>query len=173
MDATADGQPDRLPGSLESHIEPMICSGRYPGKELLYREQVEIITQEMLTAPDVTKVVRPLNWKEFCEKCAGNQVVRELAEQVADRVRFIFNESNTLPPRKAMQCRLGIMALYLIQMSKEAGNDSWTWREDRLWKVVAAWFAWEQAQNQNPRWYVFERGDVAQRVAAPGPAVAV
>lgn len=149
----------------ESHIEPMMCSGRYPGKVLLYREQIEIITQEMLITPDTTRVPRPLNWKEFCEKYTANQVVRELAEQVAGRIRYIFNESNSLPPRKAMQCRLGIMALYLIQMSKEAGNDSWTWREEKLWEIVANWFVWESSQKQNPRWYVFERGDVAKHAS--------
>ncbi len=156
----------------ESHIEPMICSGRYPGKELLYREQVEIITQEMLTAPDVSKVPRPLNWKEFCEKYSADPVLQELAEQVAGRIRFIFDEANALPPRKAMQCRLGIMALYLIQLSKEArGSDSWTWREDGLWEVVVGWYKWEQEQSQNPRWYVFERGDVAKRIPSAGRVV--
>jgi hypothetical protein len=148
----------------ESHIEPMICSARYPGKELLYREQIEIITQEMLVAPEVTRIARPVNWSEFCEKYTATAVVRELAEQVAGRVRFIFNESNALPPRKAMQCRLGIMALYMIQLTKEAGNDSWSWRNEGLWKIVAEWFAWEQKQGQNPKWYVFDRGDVAKRI---------
>ena len=114
----------------ESHIEPMFCSGRYPGKELLYREQVEIVTQEMLVATTPPAVPRPLHWKEFCVKYEEDAVLRELAELVAGRVRYIFNETNSLPPRKAMQCRLAIMALYLIQLSREAGNDSWTWRED-------------------------------------------
>lgn len=159
-------------GHWESHIEPMICSGRYPGKELLYREQVEIITQEMLTTAVSSTLPRPLNWKEFSDKYEANPVVKELAQQVADRVRYIFNESNTLPPRRAMQCRLGIMALYLIQLSKEAGEDSWTWREESLWKIVVEWFAWENSREQNPRWYVFERGDVARRVPGTSPSPA-
>lgn len=148
----------------ESHIEPMICSGRYPGKELLYREQIEIIGAEMLVAPEATKVARPINWKEFCEKCAASPAVRELADVVADKLRFIFDEGNSLPPRKAMQCRLAIMALYLIQLSKEAGNDSWTRREDALWRIASDWFKWESDQRQEPKWFVFTFGDVAQRI---------
>lgn len=150
----------------ETHIEPMFCSGRYPGKELLYREQVEIITEEMLATAKAHAVPRPLNWKEFCAKYANDGVVRELAELVAGRVRYIFSEANSLPPRKAMQCRLAIMALYLIQLSKEAGNDSWTWREDGLWQIVAAWWDWENSQGQGPKWFVFKYGDVAARSRA-------
>jgi hypothetical protein len=152
----------------ESHIEPMICSGRYPGKELLYREQLEIIGSEMLVTPEATRVVRPLNWKEFCEAAAAVPAVRELAEVVASKLRFIFDESNSLPPRKAMQCRLAIMALYLIQLSKEAGNDSWTRREDALWRVVTDWFKWESDHGQDPKWFVFAFGDVAERVRGRG-----
>lgn len=154
----------------ESHIEPMFCSGRYPGKELLYREQVEILTHEMLVAPAVTTVPRPLDWREFCGRYTTDPVVRDLAELVAERVRFIFVETNALPPRKAMQCRLAIMALYLIQLSKEAGNESWAWREDALWRTVTSWFAWEASQNQSPKWFVFEFGDVAARLRQVGAA---
>jgi len=153
----------------ESHIEPMICSGRYPGKELLYREQIEIVTEEMLVAQHAMGIFRPLNWKEFCDKCASNPVMNELSELVASRLRFIFNEGNALPPRKAMQCRLGIMALYLIELSKESGNDSWTRREDGLWQIVGDWFRWEMEQDQEPRWYVLRFGDVEERVR-PKPA---
>jgi hypothetical protein len=148
----------------ESHIEPMICSGRYPGKELLYREQIEIIGSEMLVAPEATKVARPINWKEFCEKCVAIAAVSELADVVAGKLRFIFDEANSLPPRRAMQCRLAIMALYLIRLTKEAGNDSWTRREDGLWRIVSDWFQWEFKEGQDPKWYVFTVGDVAQRV---------
>ncbi len=148
----------------ESHIEPVICSGRYPGKELLYREQIEIIGSEMLVAPEATKVPRPINWKEFCEKCAATSAVRELADVVADKLRFIFSESNNLPPRRPGECRLAIMALYVIQLSKEAGNDSWTRREDGLWQIVSDWFKWESDKGQDPKWFVFTFGDVAERV---------
>jgi hypothetical protein len=154
----------------ETHIEPMICSGRYPGKELLYREQIEIITEEMLVAPHATKVTRPLNWKEFCDKHSGNPAVRDLAETVAGKLRFIFDETRSLPPRKAMQCRLAIMALYLIQLSKEAGSDSWQRREEALWDIVTDWFTWEAEQGQKPAWYVFEFGDVARRARVNGLA---
>lgn len=146
----------------EDHLEPVFCSGRYPGKEVLYREQAEIIVEEMLIAPGATKVTRPLNWKEFCDKCESSPVLRELAEQVADRLRFIFVETNSLPPRRAMQCRLAILALYLVQISKDAGNDSWTRREESLWRIAREWFAWEAGQGQNPRWFVFRFGDVAE-----------
>ncbi len=146
----------------EDHLEPIFCSGRYPGKELLYREQAEIIVEEMLVAPSATKVTRPLNWKEFCEKCQACPVLKELAEQVADRLRFIFVETNSLPPRRAMQCRLAILALYLVQISKDAGNDSWNRREESLWRIVKEWFTWEDAQGQHPHWFVFRFGDVAE-----------
>lgn len=148
----------------ESDIEPIMCSGRYPGKELLYREQIEIINEEMLVAPSATRITRPLNWKEFCEEYRSSDAFKDLAELVADKLRFIFDEGNSLPPRKAMQCRLAITALYLIQLSKEAGNDSWNWREDSLWRIASEWFKWERDQGQSPRWYVFEVGDVEARL---------
>lgn len=147
----------------EDHLEPMICSSRYPGKELLYREQVEIITEEMLTGPEGNRITRPLNWSEFCKKYSTNPVVAELTEVVANKIRFVFNEANSLPPRKATQCRLAIMALYLIQLSKEAGNDSWTWREDGLWYTTTEWFKWMSVQGQEPHWFVFKFGDVAAK----------
>lgn len=55
-----------------------------------------------------------------------------------------------------------------LQLSKEAGNDSWTWREDALWRTVTSWFAWEASQNQAPKWFVFEFGDVATRMKQAG-----
>jgi hypothetical protein len=164
------GEQSRFLSHWETHIEPMICSGRYPGKELLFREQIEIITEEMLVAPQATKVTRPLNWKEFCDKYSGTPAVRDLAEMVAAKLRFIFDEGNKLPPRKAMQCRLAIMALYLIQLSKEAGENGWTRREEGLWDIVTRWFAWEDEQGQEPAWYVFQFGDVAQRARVNGLA---
>jgi hypothetical protein len=152
----------------ERHIEPMICSGRYPGKELLNREQLEIIGAEMLVAPPATAAVRPLNWKEFCTRCEGDPVLRELSEIVASRLQFIFNDENSLPPRKAMQCRLAIMALYLIQLSKEAGNESWNRREEDCWRVVTDFFEWESQVSQDPKWFVFQFGDVAERARVRG-----
>ena len=146
----------------EDHLEPILCSGRYQGKELLYREQVEIIVEEMLVAPIATKVTRPLNWKEFCEKCQSCPVLKELAEQVAVRLRYIFDDTKALPPRRAMQCRLAILALYLVQISKDAGNDSWNWREESLWRVVKEWFTWQEKENQRPCWFVFRFNDVAE-----------
>lgn len=153
----------------EDQIEPMMCSGRYPGKEFLYREQVEIITEEMLTGPEGVRITRPLNWAEFCRKYAANPVVKELSELVAGRFRYVFDETRALPPRRATQCRMAIMALYLIRLSQEAGNDSWTWREEPLWRTVTAWFNWEWQQRQGPKWFVFTYGDVASRLGvAPG-----
>lgn len=156
-------EQSRFLSHWEEHLEPMFCSGRYPGKELLYREQVEIITEEMLTGPEGVRITRPLNWSEFCKKYTANPVVKELAELVAGRFRFVFNEANSLPPRKATQCRLAIMALYLVQISKETGNDSWAWRDESLWKTVADWFRWEFEQNQAPKWFVFLYGDAAEK----------
>jgi hypothetical protein len=141
----------------------MVCSGRYPGSELLYREQVEIVGSEMLVVPDATKLPRPINWKEFCGKYATDSTVKELSDLVAGKLRLIFDETKSLPPRKAMQCRLAIMALYLIRLSKEAGNDSWSRREDALWRIVSDWHQWEFDRGQDPKWFVFTFGDVAER----------
>ena len=152
----------------ESHLEPMICSGRYPGKELLYREQVEIITEEMLTGPEGVRISRPLNWSEFCRKYNASTVVRELSEIVAGRFRYVFDEANSLPPRKATQCRMAIMALYLIQVCSETGSDSWNWRRDGLWRTVCDWYKWEWDQKQAPKWFVFTYGDVAAKCGLQG-----
>jgi len=148
----------------ESDIEPIICSGRYPGKELLYREQIEIINAEMLVTSSATSITRPLNWREFCRKHRSGRAFQDLAELVADKLRFTFDETNSLPPRRAMQCRLAIMALYLIQLSKEVENSSWNRREDALWRVATEWFKWEREHGQSPSWFVFQFGDVEARL---------
>jgi hypothetical protein len=67
-----------------------------------------------------------------------------------------------------MQCRLAIFALYLIEMSEEAGNAGWKRRQDQIWHVVAAWFAWQQERDQMPAWYVFNRGDVGAAIERIG-----
>lgn len=147
-------------------IEPMMCSGKLPGKPLLYREQIEVIVQLMLIKPDTTELVRPVNWSEFCSLHGANPVVKDLSEQIADRIRFIFDESNSLPPRKAMQCRLAVMALYLVRIADETAGGDWEQAANRMWKVAAEWFAWERDHGQNPWWYVYAPGDVEERAAA-------
>lgn len=147
----------------ESDLEPIMSSVRYPGAELLYREQMDIITDLMIIYPEKTRITRPTNWAEFVREYDRGEVLQTLSESVADKIRYIFEESNPLPPRRAMQCRLAIMALYLIRLSKEAGNDSWNRREPALWNTVSGWFAWEYQHDQRPTWFVFEFGDVAKR----------
>lgn len=61
-----------------------------------------------------------------------------------------------------MQCRLAILALYLVRISRDAGNDSWNWREESLRGIVKDWFAWESEHDQNPKWFIFKFGDVAE-----------
>ncbi len=150
----------------ELHLEPIFCSGRYPGEEFLYREQIEIIADEMLVSKH-PRVVKPLNWKEFADRYAEGGVLRTLTDLIAGKLRFIFDDSNprTVPPRRSTQARLAILALYLIHMSDEAGNPMWNRRSDNIWRVVANWFAWERGEDQNPQWYVFNRGDVAAWLA--------
>ncbi len=150
----------------ESHLEPILCSGRYPGKELLYREQLEVISDEMLVVGKATGRPRPIHWKEFCDKLHTDATFLELVNLVAVKLRFIFVETNALPPRKAMQCRLAIMALYLAHISHDAGDDYWARREPALWNIVCGWFRTERdVLHQSPEWFVFERGDVASRLA--------
>lgn len=148
----------------ESDLEPVLCSGRYPGDEFLYREQIEIIADEMLVAKQ-QGIVRPLNWSEFCGRYQQGGVLKALADLVANKLRFVFDDSSpkTTPPRRATQCRLAILALYLLRLSEEAGDAHWKPREAGIWRVAANWFAWERDQNQAPRWYVFKAGDVEAR----------
>jgi hypothetical protein len=93
-------------------------------------------------------------------------VWKELSDTVASNLRFIFRDDKAIPPRKASQCRLAIMALYLIALSKAAGYDTWNLREAALWNTVAEWFKWEADHGQSPRWYVFEYGDAERRAQA-------
>jgi hypothetical protein len=153
----------RFLSHYEDHLEPIFCSGRYPGEEFLYREQIDIISDEMLIAKQ-QGIIRPLNWKEFCDKYSQGGVLRTLTDLVADKLRFIFDdtEPRTTAPRRSAQARLAILALYLIHMSEEAGESGWTRRADRIWHVVTSWFAWEQEKGQNPQWFVFKRGDVTE-----------
>jgi hypothetical protein len=149
----------------ESHLEPLLCSSSYPGDVFLYREQIEIIADEML-ATKQQGIIRPLNWNEFAQRYEATGVLRTLTDMVAGKLRFIFDDSNpkTVPLRRSTQCRLAILSLYLLHMSEEAGSTFWTRRAEGIWRVVTNWFAWEKDQEQDPQWYVFRRGDVADRV---------
>lgn len=151
----------------ETHLEPILCSSRYPGDELLYREQIEIITDSMLVEKE-QGIVRPLNWREFAQAYFDDPVIKTLTDMVAAKFRFIFDDTNpkTTPIRRANQCRLAILALYLIRMSTEADSLGWSRREEDIWRVCVSWFQWEQDQKQSPQWSVFERGDVARRATS-------
>ena len=155
----------RFLAHYESHLEPLFCSSRYPGDEFLYREQIEIIADEML-ATKQQGIIRPLNWNEFVQRYEAGGVLRTLTDLVAGKLRFVFDDRNprTVPPRRSTQCRLAILSLYLIHMSEEAGNTNWTRRAEGIWRVVTNWFAWEKQEGQNPLWYVFHRGDVMEHL---------
>ncbi len=154
----------------ESHIEPVVCSPRYQGKELMYREQLQIVWDEMLAVHEATKVASPLNWKAFVAKYTSDPAIRDLVELVSSKLQFIFVETNQLPPRKAMQCRLAIMALYLIDLCKAAGSHIWDQREAGLWDIVVDWFKWQIDANQDPHWYLFAPGDVKSRLKTTAKA---
>jgi hypothetical protein len=151
----------------ELDLEPVLCSGRYPGKEFLYREQLEIVSHEMITASSTLGITRPLNWTEFCQSLTADSVLGELAKIVAERIAFVFDEDKPLPARKGMQCRLAIMGLYFIRLSQEAGEDTWIPHEERLWEVVVEQYEHEKEYNYYNGWFVFERGDVEQRTQVP------
>ena len=124
-----------------------------------------MIADEML-ANKYDGITRPLNWSEFCKRYAEGGVLHELTDLVAGQFRFIFDDTNprTTPPRRAMQCRLAILALYLIHLSEENGNMFWTRRTDGIWSVVTNWFKWEREQTQKPQWFVFKFGDVEEHL---------
>ena len=153
----------RFLGYWELDIEPILCSGRYPGKEFLYREQLEIVAHEMITPSSALGVTRPLNWSEFCNTLSDGNVLGELARVVAEKIAFVFDESNPLPARKATQCRLAIMGLYFAKLSEEAGESTWSAYVDRLWQVVLECFQHEKDCSYYSGWFVFERGDVEER----------
>lgn len=158
----------------ENYIEPILCSGKYPGKELLYREQIEIVSEEMLIRSKATDIPRPINWSEFCSLLETDPVIKEIANVMATRLRFVFLDSSAPPPRKAMQCRLAIFGLYLIQISDEADNKTGSWRADRLWPPIIGWYKWEHEQwvsrksDRKPDWSVFKRFDVAEKAGLAG-----
>lgn len=148
----------------EMNIEPVICSGRYPGKQLLYREQLEIAAQEMITLPETTQIPHPLNWHEFVNnRYRTDHVLKELAHFVSGKLEYIFEENGSLANRKEMQCRLAIMGIYMVRLAEEAGAKGWSRRLDGFWKVVLAQYRHEIATNRYDGWFVFERGDVATR----------
>jgi hypothetical protein len=151
----------------EAHIEPIFCSGRYPGDELLYREQIEIIADEMLPMSGRSAGRRPMNWHDFSRSYQQGGVLRSLTDLVGRKLAFIFadHDKRNTPLRRSAQCRLAIFALYLIRMSEEAGNDSWSWRAAGIWKTVTDWYSWEDSMGQQPKWFVFEYQDVANRLA--------
>jgi hypothetical protein len=124
-------------------LEPIIVSGRYQGKELLYREQIEAITELMLTRSGTTHATRPLNWFEFCESYKNVLAFTEITKLLRDKLAFIFDETKSLPPRRAMQCRLAILGLYLIRLSKLAGFETWAREEEPFWDFAKRWYDWQ------------------------------
>ena len=145
----------------EEHFEPVICSGRYPGKEMLYREQLEVITETFLVESS-SGIIKPMDWRQLCERLKTDDTLKTLTEEVSSKLQFIFDERNTLPPRRAMQCRMAILGIYLVRLSQEVEDDLWNRLESQLWTVVRGWFSWQQAEKRDPQWFVFEFGDAKQ-----------
>ena len=150
----------------ESQLEPLLCSARYPGDVLLYREQLEIVADEMLSTAPQGEVRRPLNWKEFCKRYECDDVLRELVDIVSNRFRQIFDhrDSRTLPRRRGMQCRLAILALYLINISEDTEDNNWKAKDAKIWKMVSEHYKWQldnhsRGKGSYPRWFVFVQGD--------------
>ncbi len=159
---TISEQQVRFLSRYEQYLEPILCSTRYPGDAFLYREQIEIIADEMLVAKQ-HGVFRPLNWKEFTDYYRTDAVLTELTNIVTKKLQFIFDDTNPAltPRRRANQARLAILSLYLIQISEDAGERSWSGRREALQRTLSEWFVWEAGNKKHPpQWYVFSPGDV-------------
>ncbi len=142
-------------------LEPVICSGLYPGEVFLYREQLEMANNIMIRKSN-RGLLRPLDWQEFTVELEANEVLREITDLIANQFRLIFDETVPDPKRRAMQCRLAILCLYLYALSDRNGNAARERKETALWQKVGDWFQWEEDAGQNPRWFVFEYGDIKQ-----------
>lgn len=154
----------------ERHIEPVLCSNRYPGAPILYREQLEIIANQMMVRSEATGEARPMNWREFCDLYNQDPVWKELADTVAGYLRQIFAKEGDLRERKNRECRLAIMALYLIDLCRSEGEMRWGDLEGNLWRTITRQYAHIQEKSgQPPMWYVFAPGDVGERLAATKP----
>ena len=145
----------------EKHFEPAFCSGRYPGKEMLYREQLEVITEKFLIQ-STSGLVKPMNWAQFCERLYDDSTLKQLTEDVTFKLRFIFDETQPPEARRAMQCRLAILALYLVRLSQDADDNLWDPLEGKLWTTVRRQFAFEMERGWNPQWYVYKPGDASE-----------
>lgn len=129
-----------------SHLAPVLCSPDYTGEPLLFREQLEIIANEMLVKPNTTDAVRPVDWSEFVAKYTQGGVIKSLADIVCERIAFICHDTGSMRCRRLLQCRLAILGLYLIGLSKLAGKDFWSSREPGLWSTVRNGFRREARQ---------------------------
>jgi hypothetical protein len=141
-------------------IEPVLCSTRYPGDPFLYREQLELVVNLMIIRTE-RAVLRPLDWREFVAALDRCPELKEISTVVGKGFRRVFDETIPAPPRRAEQCRLAILGLYLIHFG--ADNGSWSRQADGFWDTTTEWFRWQHREGQKPDWFVFERGDVRGR----------
>lgn len=160
----SDQQRDFL-REWDARLEPILCGVRFPGKALLNREQIEMMTDKMLVRPATTNLARPMNWAEFAELYQkGDQPLAGIADAIKEKLAFIFIDDRGKTPKcRDMQCRLAIMGLYLIKLSKLAGNEHWTSRETEFWGTILCWYEFDVLKNNNDDWYVFRPGDVRER----------
>jgi hypothetical protein len=63
-----------------------------------------------------------------------------------------------------MQCRLAILALYLINISEDTEDNNWKAKDAKIWKMVSEHYKWQldnhsRGKGSYPRWFVFVQGD--------------
>ena len=152
----------------ERRLEPIFSSRAYPGNRWLCREQVEVIGERMLIKDDTTAASRPMHWQEFTREAGNDTVLAALTETVRSKLASIFDDGDPahLAARKEAQCRLAIMALYLIELMPESERDSYTLKETskQLWDNLVESFASEwKRPGRRPNWYVFQKDDLRRR----------
>jgi len=146
----------------ERQFLTVFCSTIYPGIPWFFREQLEVIGQEMLIWDEKLNQVRPLNWFEFTHKLNNEPNFKSLCEALREKIVHIFREDCALANRLQTQTRFAFFALYLLSMLDESDMDvGFKGFEQVFWNNICCWY--RDNPEKNGYIYVFQKGDVAKR----------
>ncbi len=153
----------------ENKFEPIFCSRKYPGIPWLFREQIEIIAEEMLVVSEKTDITRPMHWKEFAEEIENNKALLDLADHLKSRIAFIFNDADNIENRQRTLSRLAFLGLYLTDIfSKYDKSDYIEESETLFWDRITEWCTkdelWFDEHDEGRQLYVFVEGDIQKRI---------
>jgi len=97
----------RLEGYVEKKIVPVFASGEYPGEELMYRDTIMELSEEMLDKSQKWYAVYPISFSAWIDIVKSNESAISL---VSRKLAYLFS---------APSVRLALLGIFLIDIRQD------------------------------------------------------